>query len=142
VNVAERQIESGRSGVRRYVLLVVVLLTVLVAAAAIAWRSGLERLVSGPPAQFERRAHLAACGTVDCLRSAMRDGGGAELVVTAMTTEGDPITSYYRAVPGQPGLEIYLDSTRDRFRAADWSYLRCPDARGVDDLGHCTEREL
>ena len=141
---------------RRSTLLVMMLSAVLVAAVIFAWRGGLDRLSGGPPTQFERRASLASCGTVDhrqitdgvpseavrCLEAAMRTGGGAELVVTGMTTEGDPLTSYYRAVPGEAGLEIYYDSTRDSYRSADWSYLRCPDARAANDLGECSSRDL
>jgi len=47
-----------------------------------------------------------------------------------------------RAVPGEPGLEIYRDHTKDRYRSADWSQLHCPDAQGVNDLGRCSTRDL
>ncbi|SFT40403.1 hypothetical protein SAMN05660657_00560 [Geodermatophilus amargosae] len=107
-----------------------------------------------PPAAFTGRDPLPACPAQDlgqggavtgevlaCL-DAGRTGDGAELAVTRPTTEGDPITSWYRARPGVPGLEVFVDGSRDRFGTGDWLRLECPGAASPDDLGDCTEDVL
>ncbi len=43
------------------------------------------------------------------------------------TTEGDPIATITRALPGG-GLEIFVDSTQDAFGASDWTRTIC---RGI-----------
>ena len=104
------------------------------------------------PAEFQQRDPLPSCGSVeleqgerlsdesiDCLDGA--GAGGAELIVVAPTTEGDPITSYYRALPGG-GMEIFYDLTEDRFGAANWTLVTCPDAVAYYDMGDCTEEPL
>lgn len=70
---------------------------------------------------------------VECLADPGADG--AELIVTAPTTEGDPIVTYYRAEPGG-SVEIWVDMTQDAY-GGGWSHLRCPDARNITDLGEC-----
>ena len=110
---------------------------------------------AGPePAEFTGRGVLPVCsaedlgqgepvpaGALTCL-DAGRTGDGAELAVTRPTTEGDPITSWYRARPGVPGLEVFVDGSRDRFGTGDWLRLDCPAATSPDDLGDCTETVL
>ena len=72
----------------------------------------------------------------------MASGAGAELAVTSLTTEGDRIVTCYRVVPGRPGLEVFTDSTADKFAGTGWSYARCPQARGLDSLGDCSHKDL
>ena len=94
----------------------------LVAAAALT--GALVALLSGcaqgpatpapTPTQFTDRAVLPSCGEVElgqgdeipaenltCLQDAADEG--AELAVTRPTTEGDPVTEYYRVLPGGGG---------------------------------------
>jgi hypothetical protein len=98
------------------------------------------------PTQFAERAELPSCGTVtlaqgdeipaenlDCLDSAGPEG--AELSVTRPTTEGDPVTEYYRVLP-DGGWEAYLDGSMDRY-GSQWWFTDCPDARDLEDLAQC-----
>jgi hypothetical protein len=98
------------------------------------------------PQQFLDRVELPSCGAVTlaqgdeipaenlaCLDSAGPEG--AELSVTRPTTEGDPVTEYYRVLPGG-GWEAYLDGSMDRY-GSQWWFTDCPDARGLEDLAQC-----
>ncbi|MGY1693360.1 MULTISPECIES: hypothetical protein [unclassified Geodermatophilus] len=110
---------------------------------------------AGTPDAFTGRDRLPACPVQDlgqgepiapdalaCL-DAGRTVDGAELAVTRPTTEGDPVTTWYRARPGVPGLEVFVDGTRDRFGTGEWVRLDCPAATGPDDgLGGCAETVL
>ena len=100
------------------------------------------------PAAFTERPVLPSCGSVeldqgepipqeaiDCLAGA--GAGGAELIVTSPTVEGDPIVSYYRALPGG-GIEVFSDMTQDAF-GGGWGYELCEDATTVADGGGCAE---
>ncbi|MET0788283.1 MAG: hypothetical protein ABWY33_03480 [Cellulomonas sp.] len=91
------------------------------------------------PATFTERAELPSCGEVRpdqgtgvdddawaCLDHAAT-GDGAELVVTALSTEGDPITTYYRVGPGIDGVEVFVDSTQDGWGVQGWNHQVCPD---------------
>ncbi|WP_315095659.1 hypothetical protein [uncultured Cellulomonas sp.] len=103
------------------------------------------------PATFTQRAALPSCGAVelgqgesvdasawDCLdAAALHDG--AELVVTGPTTEGDPITTYYRVGPDIDGLELFRDATADRFGAEGWSHQLCPGTATAATPLDCTE---
>ena len=78
--------------------------------------------------RWEDRAALPSCGSVvlsqgeslkpdapselGCLREGHTSGKGAELKVQWPTTEGDPIFTWYRALPSG-GTESYEDSTED-----------------------------
>ncbi|MEU1973368.1 hypothetical protein ABZ477_17070 [Microbacterium sp. NPDC019599] len=103
------------------------------------------------PAEFQSRAQLPSCGTVeldqgdsipsdalDCVADAGDDG--AELVVVAPTVEGDPITTYYRILP-QGGWEVFTDMSEDSF-GGGWSHALCPDAVSMDDMGTCTDEPM
>ncbi|HVL54546.1 MAG TPA: hypothetical protein VM344_09850 [Vitreimonas sp.] len=59
-----------------------------------------------------------------CFVTALRDGTGAEFVSILSTTEGDPIATITRALPGG-GLEIFVDSTQDAFGARVWTRTIC-----------------
>jgi hypothetical protein len=107
----------------------------------------------GPtPGAFTTRAALPDCGAVelgqgeqtpqkylDCLYAGM-GGAGAELVVTIPTTEGDPIPTYYRALPSG-GLEIWADATHDAF-GSGWWHSVCPEATSIADTGDCDEQHI
>lgn len=103
---------------------------------------------SGDPIfqQFAGRAHLHNCGAlalaqgdrlsvagrkqVACLTAALESGGGAELKVQAPTTEGDPITTYYRVTPDRT-TEAFIDSTADAFGPRTWMHTACNHPRTV-----------
>jgi hypothetical protein len=99
------------------------------------------------PASFLDRPELASCGravleqgegipddAAGCLESSVTSG--AELVVEGPTTEGDPYVTYYRVGPEIEGIEIFIDSTLDRF-GFGWAHQLCPDATSLLDLGEC-----
>ncbi|WP_443295584.1 hypothetical protein [Streptomyces sp. GDS52] len=89
---------------------------------------------------WESRTEFSSCGEVSlaqgeeiqkqavreivCLRRALKSGESAELKVTHPTVEGDPIREYYRLTP-QGGLEVYTDSTDDRYSDRKWSFAEC-----------------
>lgn len=94
----------------------------------------------GPPAVADRTL-LPSCGAERfttpegpwneaarvCFWDAYRAQRTAEFVSTWLTTEGDPITSIYRVL-GAGRVEIFIDSTQDRFAAAadrGWQRLDC-----------------
>jgi hypothetical protein len=61
---------------------------------------------------------------VDCLADSRTRGGG-ELIITALTIEGDPITTYYRTAANSWSIDIYIDQTRDRFGSGSWQHTTC-----------------
>ena len=91
---------------------------------------------------------LPSCGSIELHQGetippdaleCLADGGagGAELMVTAPTVEGDPIVTYYRALPGG-GIEVFTDMTQDAF-GGGWGYDLCDDATAIDEYGVCTD---
>lgn len=98
------------------------------------------------PQQFLDREPLPSCGELElvsgeeipaesftCLDEAGK--AGAELSVTRATTEGDPVTEYYRVLPAG-GWEAYIDGSQDR-NGGNWWYTDCPDAETIEDLANC-----
>jgi hypothetical protein len=99
--------------------------------------------------QWGDPAALASCGEVvleqgqrlrhkarsefKCLRAAFDSGSAAELKVQSPTTEGDPVTSYYRVTPAGTA-EVYVDSTRDKFSDQKWSFADCKQPESVLDV--------
>lgn len=129
-------------------LAVGVLALVLSACSVLPW-------VSSTPDAFTDRTELPTCGVEDrgrgapepsegevCLVEAMTGGTAAELAATALTDEGDAIRSYYRTVPGVPGLVVYVDGTDDSYGSQGWALLTCPDATAPSDLEDCSETSL
>lgn len=125
-------------------------------AAAVLLVCGLAGVTSGcatgptgpveTPTQFTDREALPSCGelelsqgdeipgeNLECLEGAGE--AGAELAVTRPTTEGDPVTEYYRVLPGG-GWEAYIDGSQDR-NGGVWWYTDCPDAETIEDLATC-----
>ncbi|PWJ47041.1 hypothetical protein SAMN06264364_1423 [Quadrisphaera granulorum] len=123
----------------------------LVVTAALLGAAGLSLWAALPPSPPPAAAELPQCPAVtvgqgepsptasSCLFSDAAEEEGAELVVTAPTTEGDPIRTHYRRLPGQPGLEVLVDSTNDRFGSGTWTRQSCPEAMSLSDLGTCTD---
>ncbi|MET0829432.1 MAG: hypothetical protein ABWY26_07940 [Microbacterium sp.] len=98
------------------------------------------------PEQFLERESLPSCGELTLAQgdeipdenmACLLDAGeaGAELAVTRPTTEGDPVTEYYRVLPGG-GWQAYIDGTEDR-HGGDWWFTDCPDAETIEDLATC-----
>lgn len=99
--------------------------------------------------QWESRASLPSCGSlqlqqgeavevdgkteVACLQSALDSGGGAELTVRHPTTEGDPVTNYYR-VTADGSTEVYTDSTQDAFSDRKWIFASCDQPETALDV--------
>lgn len=105
------------------------------------------------PSWFTDRQPLPACedvvlepgqsvpeGAADCLFAGA--DSGAELRVRSPTTEGDPIYTYYRRLPGEAGLDLMSDATRDRYGGDGWQWVTCPDATSPSDIGECTTQAV
>ncbi len=60
----------------------------------------------------------------DCFLAAFRAGEQKEVVVTQATVEGDPIVTIYRVL-GPDDVELFVDSTADRFAAVPMEHRRC-----------------
>ncbi len=105
------------------------------------------------PQAFLNRAPLPSCGefelemeepipatAMSCVHNAIGEVGGAELIVTALTLEGDPTTTWFRALPSG-GIETWSDVRRDKFAGEDvsWHYSLCPHAvSALYANGECT----
>lgn len=109
--------------------------------------------VSAPQA-FVDRSTLPSCGetaakgpdstptelypqsAVDCLMNS-RYGKGAELSVTAFTTEGDPIRTHYRTAGNASTVEVFLDRSGDGGK--EWVQILCEvPTITADALRTCT----
>ena len=114
----------------------------LLAAALI---TGCGLLPGSPPDWVANRLPLPSCGEEElgqgdagniegrlCLFDAYLAGQGAELISTALTIEGDPITRYIR-VHESGVVEIFIDASRDRFGSGEWERLRCNGLLSVDE---------
>lgn len=74
---------------------------------------------------FQYREPLPPCDSWQCLQDAVEQQGPAELVRTETTTEGDPVTTYYRVQPWGE-LEVFTDNSQDKFRGDPaWTYDVC-----------------
>lgn len=118
--------------------------------ALLAGCTGCGSVTSDPvQEQWESRASLPSCGSlqlqqgeavevegkaeVACLQRALDSGRGAELTIRFPTTEGDPVTDYYRVNP-DGSTEVYTDSTQDAFGDQKWSVATCDEPRTVLDV--------
>ncbi|WP_432537567.1 hypothetical protein [Kineococcus arenarius] len=72
-----------------------------------------------------------------CLLGANAQRDGAEVRVTSPTTEGDPITTYYRRAPGGGDVEVFIDATADSFGSGEWEHLRCADVAALRTFEDC-----
>ncbi|ALR10685.1 hypothetical protein MYCSP_03530 [Mycobacteroides saopaulense] len=96
-----------------------------------------HRKPAPPPASFTQRASLPSCGTHihfreslpaaqrDCMNHGRASGAGGELTVVQPTIEGDPITTYYRVFSPDQRVEVFVDSSADRFGNFGWSHFFC-----------------
>lgn len=94
--------------------------------------------IPNAPAEVVSRAPLPYCGSEDvsqeetgfnvearlCFWSAYESYRSAEFISRRATVEGDPIIEIFRIRTG-PVVEIFLDSTRDRWSARTWLRLDC-----------------
>lgn len=127
------------------------------AGADVSVSPGPDRSEVATPGDFTSRTPLPQCQAVTldqgeepplqeidaCLKAGRTGGTGAEAVVTRPTIEGDLTTTYYRSRPGEPGLQLIVDASQDRYGGGlGWYSLDCPTATSVDDLGLCTDLPL
>ncbi|MFD6197456.1 hypothetical protein ACFWE3_12200 [Mycobacteriaceae bacterium NPDC060252] len=96
-----------------------------------------HRRPAPPPTSFTQRAALPNCGTHkhfreelpaaqrDCMNNGRSSGLGGELTVVQPTIEGDPITTYYRVFSPDQRVEVFVDSSTDRFGNSGWSHFFC-----------------
>jgi energy-converting hydrogenase Eha subunit A len=117
-------------------------LTALIAGTLLAVGGTAGLILTDDPVRnsWESRAPFASCGEVSlshgdempihatteigCLRRALEQARGAELEVRYRTVEGDPIRDHYRLTP-RGALEVYTDSTEDRYSDGTWSFAPC-----------------
>lgn len=85
--------------------------------------------------QLDQGDRLAVRGRqeIDCLRKALDAGQGAEMSVSSLTIEGDPIREYYRLTPAGV-LEVYVDSTDDQFSDQKWSMDDCHTPKWLPEV--------
>ena len=108
---------------------------------------------AGPatPAEVLTRPVLPFCGVEEggfaglpdaqvraCFVTAIRGGRAAEFASIRSTTEGDPIATITRVLPGG-GLEILRDSTQDAFGAGVWTRTICRGSVEDQELGFVPE---
>ncbi|MEN6451487.1 MAG: hypothetical protein ABFC96_13425 [Thermoguttaceae bacterium] len=96
-----------------------------------------------PPAAFTDRVPLHSCGqakatgpdtsvaelysqqAMACLERGRADDG-AEWSVTTITTEGEPVTAYYRVAATSSQVEVFIDSSRSSFFGGPgWRQFSC-----------------
>ncbi|GAB3461503.1 hypothetical protein AB1207_06805 [Kineococcus endophyticus] len=128
------------------VLAVALLLGAVGTTAWVVWQ-----LTAGgrAPVAFRERPALPQCTPIavpqgqsvpvtvqECLLSPDAQRTGAEVRVTSLTTEGDPIEAYYRVLPGGT-VEVFTDATADSFGSEGWSHTRCPDVAALATWERC-----
>jgi hypothetical protein len=59
-----------------------------------------------------------------CFLAGYRDGTGVEFASIQTTTEGDPIATIWRTLPGG-GVELLVDATQDAFGEKVWRRTTC-----------------
>jgi hypothetical protein len=96
----------------------------------------------GQEAKFRNRAVLPLCHDVvlgqgektgpEALECLERGYGaeGAELAAATPTVEGDMLVSYFRIMPGAAALQVFHDSTREKFGSGRWKESSCPLPEG------------
>jgi hypothetical protein len=71
-----------------------------------------------------------------------RGAEGAEVKLTVLSNEGDPIHRYLRYEPAQEALTIFVDNTDDPLGIEGWLLEYCPDAEDTAHPGHCSTKEV
>ena len=74
---------------------------------------------------------------LECMNSAI-GLADAELAVVSLTTEGDPIVTFYRTIEGTPGIEIFIDGEFDRYGPKTWAHETCPDQTTFTSTQKCS----
>lgn len=94
-----------------------------------------DRLPSCGSLHLQQGEELAVNGKKElaCLRRALDSDRDAELAVRYPTTEGDPITDYYRVI-SDGTTEVYTDSTEDAFSDKKWRFADCDQPKSVLDV--------
>ncbi len=64
----------------------------------------------------------------DCFVAAFRAGEQKEISITTTTIEGDAIVTLYRVL-GPDDIEVFIDSSADKFAAVDLLHQRCRTLR-------------
>lgn len=108
-----------------------------------------SRADSSAPDAFRNRTALPPCPDVvldqgkklgsealECLERGYA-GNGAELAVAAPTVEGDMVVRYARVATHAPALQLFHDSTRDKFGSGEWTEASCPLPQGQDSIAAC-----
>ena len=99
--------------------------------------------------QWEDRDRVTSCGTVqldpvrrmdslpadveECLEAALTSRTGGELVLSYLTTEGDPVTEYRRVTPAGT-TEVFTDATKDQLGDHTWLYGSCDHPASATDV--------
>lgn len=94
------------------------------------------------PDWFEAREPMPSCGIFEpadvrndnpdlaegqeCLLDAFKSGEPAELEVTQLTEEGDPVTDIFRVVD-EGEVEALMDRRQDEFSMMDFGHLTCTE---------------
>ncbi|GAA0310681.1 hypothetical protein [Kineococcus aurantiacus] len=128
------------------VLAVALLLLAVGTSAWVVWQLTAD---GRAPVAFRERSALPQCAPItvpqgqstpvtlqDCLLSPGAQHDGAEVLVTSSTTEGDPVKTYYRVLPGG-AVEVFTDATADAFGSEGWSHTRCPDVAALGSGEDC-----
>ncbi|GAB3272332.1 hypothetical protein GCM10027586_21200 [Kineococcus gypseus] len=76
----------------------------------------------------------------ECLTAPGARRQGAEVRVTSLTDEGDPIRTYYRVAPAGAGVEVFVDATDAAFGSGEWEHLHCPDVAALQTGDGCRPR--
>lgn len=99
--------------------------------------SSVRPTIGPTPAAFTARTPLPSCGSYElglealpsqagrCMTAAVGTTAGAELVLSRPTVEGDAVVTYFRALPGSTSIEVFIDSTKDKFGTRVWSRQMC-----------------
>jgi hypothetical protein len=100
--------------------------------------------IAGAPPDVAGRGALPPCGQEVitqysgfdtqgrlCFWAAYLGGRPAEFISTRPTIEGDPATSVYR-ISGPGHVEVFIDSTRDKFGSRTWTRLICRTLSPID----------
>ena len=67
-----------------------------------------------------------------CFWTAYQGGQPAEFTSTRLTMEGDPITTIYRVL-GDERVELFIDSTQDRYGSGAWEHAACTSLAAITD---------
>ncbi|GLB67116.1 hypothetical protein AHIS1636_15550 [Arthrobacter mangrovi] len=108
-----------------------------------------SRADSSAPDAFRNRTALPPCPDVvldqgkklgaealECLERGYTENG-AELAVARPTVEGDMVVRYARVTTHAPALQLFHDSTRDKFGSGEWTEASCPLPQGQDSIAAC-----